>query len=95
MNYRPIKKTNTMKESIPRPTLTGYSTGCFEASPNAVRVTHHKTQQTPNAPTPDSPSDIAEVFMLQCVLTVLENSKQKPEEMATLMPSKMNAIGQP
>lgn len=95
MKYRPIKRINAKKQSTPSDMLTGYSIGNFDDPSNITIASHRNAQASPAAPTPDKPNDIAEVFILQCVCTVFENSKQKPDEMTTLMPSKINAIGQP
>ena len=93
--YNTIKIIKTKKQAIPSKILIGYSIGCFDISPNETIENHKKTHTSPNAPMPDNPKDITEVFILQCFLTVFENSKQKPDEIIKLIPKKAKTNGKP
>ena len=93
--YTAIKTTNAKKQTIPSKMLTGYSIGCFDISPNETIENHKKAQTSPNAPTPDNPKDITEVFILQCFLIVFEKIKQKPAETTKLIPNKIKTNGNP
>ena len=86
---------NAKKQTIPSKMLTGYSTGCFDISPNATIENHKKAQTSPNAPTADKAKDIAEVFILQCFLTVFEKIKQKEAEATKQIPDKTKTNGNP
>ena len=93
--YTAIKIANAKKQTIPSKMLTGYSIGFFNVSPNETIENHKKAQISPNAPKPDNPKDITEVFILQCFLTVFENIKQKPAETVKLIPNRIKTNGNP
>ena len=93
--YTAIKITNAKKQTIPSKMLTGYSIGYFDISPNEAIENHKKAQTSPNAPTPDNPKDITEVFILQCFFTVFEKTKQKPAETTKLIPNKIKTNSNP
>lgn len=93
--YTAIKTTNAKKQTIPSKTLTGYSIGCFDISPNETIENHIKTQTSPIAPTQDKPKDIKEVLILQYFLTVFEKIKQKTAEITKQIPNEIKAIGSP
>ena len=93
--YTAIKIANAKKQTIPSKMLTGYSIGYFDISPNETIENHKKAQTSPNAPTPDNPNDITELFILQCFLTVFEKMKQKPAEKAKLIPNKIKTNNNP
>jgi hypothetical protein len=44
---------------------------------------------------PDNANDIAEVFILQCLLTVFENSRQKADDTNKAMPNITKTKGKP
>ena len=93
--YNAIKTINPKKEIIPSNTLTGYSIGCLEISPNETIESHKKAQTSPNAPTADNPNESALVLMLQLFLTVLENIRQNKAETINVIPNKIATNGQP
>ena len=95
LKYKAIKIINAKKQSTPSNTITGYSKRCFDISPNETIVNHIKAQTSPNAPTPDNTNDIAEELILQCILTVFENNKQKNDETTKLIPNKTKTNGKP
>ena len=95
LKYIATKTINVKKQKIPSNTLTGYSIGCFDISPNEVIENHKKAHTSPNAPTADKPNESAVVLMLQLFLTVLENMKQNKAETINVIPNKIATNGQP
>lgn len=93
--YNAIKTINTQKEIIPSNTLTGYSIGCLDISPNETMVNQRKAHTSPAAPTADNPNESIVVLTLQLFLTVLENIKQNKAEMINVIPNRIVTNGQP
>ena len=93
--YNAIKTINPKKEIIPVNTLTGYSIGCLDISPNETTESHKKAQTSPNAPTADNPKESAVVLILQLFLTVLENIKQNKAETINVIPNRIITNVQP
>ena len=93
--YNAIKTINPKKEIIPSNTLTGYSIGCLDISPNETIANQRKTHTSPAAPTADNPNESAVVLILQLFFTVLENIKQNKAETINVTPNKIATNDQP
>ena len=93
--YNAIKTINPKKEIIPSNTLTGYSIGCLDISPNETIVNQRKAHTSPAAPTADNPNESTVVLMLQLFWTVLENIRQNKAETINVIPNKIATNGQP
>ena len=95
LKYKTIRTTKVKKQRIPSNTLTGYSIGCFDISPNETIINQREAHTSPPAPTADNPNESAVVLMLQLFLTVLENIKQNKAETINVIPNKIATNGQP
>lgn len=93
--YITISATNAIKQSMLSIMLTGYRIGYFGLAPNAAIRHHTRKHIKPNAPTAESPNEIAEVSMAQYFFTVLLNTRQKQDDTASPMPRKPRIAGNP
>lgn len=95
LKYKAIKTIKVKKQRIPSNTLTGYSTGYLDLSPNATIENQTEAHTSPAAPTADNPNESTVAFMLQLLMTVLENIKQNKAEIINAIPNITATNGQP
>ena len=89
LKYKAAKPAKAKKQITARTMLNGYEIGCFEVSLKARMVKQINALANPTAPTTDSPSETAVVFMLQLFFTALANTKQNKAEIIKAIPKRI------